>query len=95
MAKKVVQNFQTKEITVIELTQDEIAQAQSNAIEEAWKTLRNERDKLLLSSDWIVAKSYEASEPVPEIWIDYRQALRDLPANTQDPFNPVWPNEPI
>jgi len=24
----------------------------------------------------------------------YRQALRDLPANTADPANPVWPTKP-
>jgi len=24
----------------------------------------------------------------------YRQALRDLPANTTDPANPVWPVKP-
>ena len=24
----------------------------------------------------------------------YRQALRDLPANTTDPANPVWPTKP-
>jgi hypothetical protein len=26
--------------------------------------------------------------------LDYRQALRDLPANTTDPENPVWPTAP-
>ena len=25
---------------------------------------------------------------------DYRQALRDLPANTSDPSNPTWPTKP-
>jgi|TARA_B100000035_G_C20822015_1_gene474679 hypothetical protein len=24
----------------------------------------------------------------------YRQALRDLPANTSDPANPTWPTKP-
>jgi len=27
-------------------------------------------------------------------WAAYRQALRDLPANTADPRNPVWPIPP-
>jgi len=28
------------------------------------------------------------------VWMDYRQALRDLPANTTDPANPDWPVKP-
>ena len=35
--------------------------------------------------------------PTPEIkqaWLDYRQSLRDLPSNTEDPTNPVWPTPP-
>lgn len=60
----------------------------------AMKVLRTKRDAKLSATDWIVVKSYEAGEPVPQSWIDYRQALRDLPANTVDPFNPVWPQEP-
>ena len=27
-------------------------------------------------------------------WKTYRQALRDLPSNTTDPFNPTWPTKP-
>lgn len=27
-------------------------------------------------------------------WASYAQALRDLPANTADPENPVWPEPP-
>ena len=27
-------------------------------------------------------------------WATYRQALRDLPANTSDPANPTWPTKP-
>ena len=27
-------------------------------------------------------------------WKTYRQALRDLPANTADPTNITWPEEP-
>ena len=63
-------------------------------VDAAWTKLRAERDAKLAASDWIVVKSYEAGEPVPQFWVDYRQALRDLPANTVDPFNPVWPQEP-
>jgi hypothetical protein len=36
-------------------------------------------------------------KPTPEIrqaWLEYRQALRDLPTVTEDPANPVWPVAP-
>ncbi len=63
--------------------------------EEAFKTLREERFNRLLKCDYTVMSDYV--HPTPEIkqaWLDYRQALRDLPANTTDPENPVWPEAP-
>jgi len=53
--------------------------------------LRAERDAKLAASDW----TQVADAPVDKAaWATYRQALRDLPANTADPANPVWPQEP-
>ena len=49
--------------------------------------LRDVRDKLLKETDW--TDKYNIEE-----WVAYRQALRDLPANTEDPTNPVWPEQP-
>ncbi len=45
-----------------------------------WKEFIKERNRRLEESDWIVIKSYEAGTPVPEEWLRYRQALRDLPS---------------
>lgn len=59
-----------------------------------WAALRAERDRLLAETDWVVVKSQEAGEAVPAAWQAYRTALRDLPANTSDPANPVWPTKP-
>jgi len=58
------------------------------------KLLRQTRDKLLQETDWISSKYYDLGQPVPTEWAAYRQALRDLPANTADPANPVWPTKP-
>ena len=52
--------------------------------------LREERDKRLAETDWwaISDRTMTAEQTA------YRQALRDLPANTTDPANPVWPTKP-
>lgn len=59
-----------------------------------FNSLRLKRDELLKKCDWITLRSYSRNEPVPEEWKTYMQALRDLPANTTDPENPVWPEPP-
>jgi hypothetical protein len=59
-----------------------------------WADIRSKRDGLLAETDWVVVKAQETGEAVPAAWATYRQALRDLPANTADPANPVWPTKP-
>lgn len=85
-------NSQTGEITEIALTAEEIAQAEAAGIESALENLREERDKLLAESDWTQNRDVILSNDAE--WAAYRQALRDLPANTEDPNNPVWPTKP-
>jgi hypothetical protein len=60
-------------------------------IDAAWKALRSRRNGLLSNCDW----TQIADAPVDAAgWATYRQELRDLPANTTDPFNPAWPDMP-
>jgi len=57
--------------------------------------LRKTRNKLLDQTDkYIVADYPHATDEAKQAWIDYRQTLRDLPANTTDPENPIWPTPP-
>ena len=56
--------------------------------------LRQERNKRLTDCDWVVIRATSTDTPVPEEWKTYMQSLRDLPANTEDPENPVWPVPP-
>lgn len=61
--------------------------------------LRRRRDQLLAETDWVTLKAIDLSNDglgiqLPQVWMNYRQALRDLPANTVDPANPVWPVKP-
>lgn len=55
---------------------------------------RSQRDKLLSSSDWIVTKSLESGAAVPQEWLDYRQALRDVPQQSGFPDDITWPTAP-
>lgn len=59
-----------------------------------FETLRMERNVKLSNSDWTINNDSPLSQEKIEEWKVYRQALRDLPANTTDPENPVWPTPP-
>ena len=53
--------------------------------------LRDERNIRLQETDWRANTDLTMSDD----WKNYRQALRDLPANTSDPKNPTWPTPPL
>jgi hypothetical protein len=53
--------------------------------------LRQQRNKLLAESDWTQIPDCTVDQAA---WATYRQALRDLPENTADVFNPVYPTKP-
>jgi hypothetical protein len=56
-----------------------------------WERLRLRRDLLLTQSDFrMVSDAPWDTEP----WAVYRQALRDLPEQTSDPREAVWPAPP-
>ena len=58
------------------------------------KKLRAERDTILSQTDKYATIDYpHGSEAAKQAWLDYRQALRDLPATTA-PSNPTWPIAP-
>ena len=64
-------------------------------VEALFLKLRMQRDSLLDKTDKYLAADYpHPTEEVKQAWLNYRQALRDLPANTTDPENPVWPTPP-
>ena len=60
-----------------------------------FKYFREERNKRLDQSDKYVTVDFPHATPEKkQEWLDYRQALRDLPSTTEDPANPVWPVQP-
>lgn len=78
-------------------TEEEINQKMEELdAEKPWIVLRKERDKRLMETDKYtsIPDWPHPTEEAKQAWLDYRQALRDLPANTTDPENPVWPEAP-
>jgi hypothetical protein len=60
------------------------------AAEQALANLRTKRTQLLAETDYLALSDATLSADMQT----YRQALRDLPANTSDPANPTWPVKP-
>jgi hypothetical protein len=57
--------------------------------------LRETRNGLLDQSDKYSSNDYpHKTDQIKQAWLDYRQALRDLPSVTEDPENPNWPTPP-
>ena len=70
---------------------------------EPMKLLREERDRLIGQSDWMIIKAKETSTNIPAAWKTYRQSLRDLPASSNpkldsegflDMTSVTWPTKP-
>jgi len=57
----------------------------------AMQALRRERNRRLAACDWTQVPDAPVDQAA---WAVYRQQLRDLPENTQDPRSPVWPTPP-
>jgi len=78
-----IQNEQPQKIDDAEL---ETAQT-----DVAWTKLRMVRNSYLTACDWTQVPDAPVDH---QAWAVYRQELRDLPDNTEDPRHPVWPIPP-
>ncbi len=81
----------------VPLTETEIKELEARDVEwakgaydRAIAGLRMERNNKLKESDWMA----NSDVTMTDAWKTYRQALRDLPANTSDPSKPTWPTKP-
>lgn len=72
----------------------ETSKSPSPTTEEKAIQVRLQRDALLAACDWVVVRSQELGEPVPQEWASYRQALRDIPEQPGFPENVEWPEPP-
>ena len=71
-------------------TTADLAERLATATKDAEDNLRAERNQLLAETDYFALSDVTMTADMTT----YRQALRDLPANTTDVFNPVYPEKP-
>lgn len=71
-----------------------IVETQEEIDEEKWITIRQERTKLLLDSDWTDLPSCPLSDEKKTEWQSYRAALRNFPSSISDLDNITWPTKP-
>ena len=72
-----------------EVTEREVYVRDVLPVEQA-AALRFKRNQLLAETDYLALADATLTDEMRA----YRQALRDLPANTSDPANVVWPTKP-
>lgn len=61
-----------------------------------YQLLRERRNALLKQTDWTVSLDSPLKEEQKQKWIEYRQALRNLPQqNIQNIDDIIWPTSPI
>ena len=93
MTNHKIVNGLTGEVTYVPFTAEEETERQA-AIDAQPAMLiegvRFKRNQLLAETDYLALSDATLTDEMRT----YRQALRDLPANTTDPANPVWPTKP-
>ena len=82
--KNITYNIQTGESTEYE------ASVLQETDAEALGILRARRNLLLAETDYLALADHTLTDAMKT----YRQALRDLPANTADPHNVTYPTKP-
>jgi hypothetical protein len=85
------ENGQWRQTWTVNALSEYAAQA---AHDDAMNNLRADRDEMLRVSDWTQMPDAPLTPDQRAAWVKYRQALRDVPENTTDPLNPVWPVQP-
>lgn len=76
--------------TVKDKSQEQITQE----TEAKAQQIRKIRDQLLTDCDWVTVRATDTNTAIPQEWLDYRQALRDVSSQTDFPHVVVWPTDP-
>lgn len=59
-----------------------------------WEMIRKARDQDLSASDYAAMPDYPMLETNKLIFAEYRQKLRDIPDQGEDPDAVLWPSKP-
>ena len=84
---------------LVAMTDEEVAQiiaeqpTDAEITAQKWENVRTQRNGLLIETDWVITKASETGVAVSDDWKNYRQALRDVPSQS-DPDNITWPTKP-
>jgi hypothetical protein len=73
--------------------ENEAAYKATKDVEQA-KSVRTTRDTKLAECDWRVIKAAETATTLDAAWATYRQALRDVTAQSGFPWTITWPDAP-
>ena len=84
--------------TVTTAAEQEAAYKAQKDAEQA-KLVRADRDRRLADCDWVTIKAIDSSMDgfgiqLPQVWVDYRKALRDVPQQAGFPWEVTWPVAP-
>lgn len=83
-----INNIWLQQWSIVPLSEDEAR----TAIDILAQQIRARRDQLLQKSDWTQYK--DIPEQISALWGPYRQALRDITAQKEFPYNIIWPEKP-
>lgn len=64
-------------------------------LEMKWDVVREKRNQLLAESDWTQLMNSPLSSEKQNEWNTYRISLRNIPQQTPNPDNVVWPTPPL
>jgi hypothetical protein len=81
--QEIITNAQTGEVTIRDLTPEEIA-----ALAPKPGEIRAQRNRLLAACDWTQLPDAQCDQTA---WAAYRQALRDIPQQPGFPTDVTWP----
>ena len=89
------QDMDEEDITIQTHFSGDDAAKNKRVLAENWTTIRQQRDRLLTESDWVIIKAKEEhiNTSIDDNWITYRTALRDI-TKQSDPTNITWPTKP-
>lgn len=75
-----------------------------DSTKEKWKEIKAKQKQILDSSDWIIRRHLDQkkltiahtsiSDELYIDWLNYRQTVRDIDKNIENPFEIIFPEEP-